>query len=81
MTPDRAYAPTKVALGALTTLDLRPQLATLGIAVSPQITQSNGGIISFATAEHHRARFADALQDAAFVGGLTTPTRRSPCPA
>jgi len=35
---------------------LRPHLAEMGIRVHPHITQSNGGIISFETAEQHPVR-------------------------
>lgn len=35
---------------------LRPHLAELGVRVHPHITQSNGGIISFETAEQHPVR-------------------------
>ena len=50
--------------------NLRPQLAALGIAVSPQITQSNGGIISFETAEHHPVRTVLSGPSSGVVGAL-----------
>lgn len=50
--------------------NLRPKLTALGIAVPPQITQSNGGIISFETAERHPVRTVLSGPSSGVVGAL-----------
>jgi N-methylhydantoinase A len=54
---------------------LEPELAGAGVTVSPHITQSNGGVISFATAREHPVRTilsgpSTGLVGAAFIGGM-----------
>lgn len=50
--------------------NLRPKLTALGIAVPPHITQSNGGIISFETAEQHPVRTVLSGPSSGVVGAL-----------
>ncbi len=50
--------------------NLRPQLTALGIATPPHITQSNGGIISFDTAERHPVRTVLSGPSSGVVGAL-----------
>jgi len=54
---------------------LRPQLSALGVSVAPHITQSNGGVISFETAEAEPVRTvlsgpSSGVVGASYIAGL-----------